>query len=188
MTNFSIVMSVIGVAAIVGVWCFISTYNKLVRTKNMKEEGWSGVEVQLKRRHDLIPNLVNTISGYMTHEKETLVGVTQARALGKEAKTLSEVNAAEGMLSQALGRLFSVVENYPELKANTNILQLQEELIKVEDNIQLSRRYYNATVRDLNTLRETFPSNIVAGMFGFAKGVFFELDSQADKENPVVKF
>jgi LemA protein len=168
------------------VWWCIVTYNKLIRLRTLKEEGWSGVDVQLKRRHDLVGNLVNTVKGYMTHERGVLEEVTKLRAMTQSASGVAGVAAAEGMLTQALGRLFAVMENYPDLKANKNTLQLQEELSLLEDGIQKARRYYNGVVRDLNILIQSFPSNIIANRFQFTKGEFFELDAITDREAPVV--
>jgi LemA protein len=187
MSDSLIFLIVVTVLAVILVGWIIGVYNKLVRLNTMKEEGWSGVAVQLKKRHDLIPNLVNAVKGYMTHEKDVLENVVKARALGQAAKNPTEAIAAEGMLSQSLGRLFSVVENYPDLKASAHVMNLQKELGGVEEGIQLARRYYNATARNLNILTQSFPSNLVADLFHFSKAAFFELDSPADKEVPVVK-
>ncbi|RDE10591.1 LemA family protein [Pelagibacterium lacus] len=168
----------------------IYVYNTLVRNRQLVEEGWSGIDVQLKRRADLIPNMLETVKGYMTHERETLQAVTDARAAVQAAQngTPGERGQAEGILSGALGRLFAVAEAYPDLKANTNFIEFQTALQTVEDEIQLSRRYYNGAVRNLNVAVESFPSNIVAGMFQFRKAEYFELDNEADRAVPEVKF
>ncbi len=168
----------------------IFIYNSLVRNRQLAEEGWSGIDVQLKRRADLIPNMLETVKGYMAHERETLEAVTEARASVQAAGNAGpgERAKAEGMLSQALGKLFAVAEAYPDLKANTTFLEFQGSLQTVENEIQMSRRYYNGTVRNLNVAVESFPSNIVANMFGFAKAEYFELDNPDDRAVPSVNF
>lgn len=168
----------------------ISIYNKLVKTRQMSEEGWSGIDVQLKRRANLIPNLVETVKGYMEHERETLEKVTEmrARAAGAASGGAAERAQAEGDLSKALVNLMAVAENYPELKANEGFQNLQSELSSVEDEIQLSRRYYNGTVRNLNVMVESFPSNIIANFFQFVKKDYFELENEADRATPAVQF
>ncbi|MCB9993336.1 MAG: LemA family protein [Hyphomicrobiaceae bacterium] len=165
-------------------------YNRLVTNRQMMQEGWSGIDVQLKRRTDLIPNLMETVKGYMGHERETLEAVTSARTAIQSAGDAgpAERSKLEGALSGALGRLFAVAEAYPDLKANTTFLEFQGALQKVEDEIQLSRRYYNGSVRNMNVAVESFPSNIVANMFGFMKGEYFELDNEGDRAVPQVKF
>ncbi len=165
----------------------IAIYNDLVRKKQMVEEAWSGIDVQLKRRHDLIPNLVETVKGYAKHERETLENVTRARARAMDASTPEERMKAEQDLSRALLNLFAVAEAYPDLKANENFLHLQEELSAIEDEIQLARRYYNATVREYNIAIQTFPRNIVASIFGFREYQYFEMEPE-EKEPPQVKF
>jgi len=184
-------MEWIVLALVVAVLAYgIKIYNDLVRNRQMVEEGWSGIDVQLKRRADLLPNMMETVKGYMSHERETLEAVTNARAAVQSAQSGSpeERAKAEGMLSAALGRLFAVAEAYPDLKANTNFLDFQETLRTVEDEIQMSRRYYNGAVRNLNVAVESFPSNIVAGIFRFLKAQYFELDNEADRAVPNVKF
>lgn len=166
----------------------ISIYNRLVRLKTLVQEAWSGIDVMLKKRHDLIPNLVETVKGYATHERETLDSVTQARVQAMGAKSVQEKEIAEKNLSQAMMNLNAVAEQYPDLKANQNFQQLQSELTTVEDDIEKSRRYYNGTVRENNILVETFPSSIVAGMFKFEKSPFFELTNTSEREVPQVKF
>lgn len=177
----------LGVLAIVAFYA-ISIYNKLVRLKNLVAEAWSGIDVQLKKRYDLIPNLVETVKGYATHEKETFENVTKARAAAQQATTVEGQQAAENKLNGALMNLLAVAERYPELKANTNFLELQNTLQVVEGDIEKSRRYYNGNVREQNTLIESFPSNVIANAFSFAKSAFFELDNPAQKEPPSVKF
>lgn len=174
--------------ALVGYAVFL--YNALVRNRQMMEEGWSGIDVQLKRRSDLIPNMLETVKGYMSHERETLQAVTDARAAVQAAGNAGPAERAglEGALSSALGRLFAVAENYPDLKANTTFLEFQGALQTVEDEIQLSRRYYNGAVRNMNVAVESFPSNIVANMFSFVKGEYFELENEADRAVPQVDF
>ena len=166
---------------------FIAQYNSLVKLKNQTEEAWSSIDVQLKRRHDLIPNLVETVKGYAKHERETLENVIRARNMALNAKDIEERAEAENFLTGTLKSLFALSENYPDLKANQNFLQLQNTLNEIEDNIQNARRYYNAVVRDLNTKIETFPSNIVANMFNFKKRGYFEIP-EAEKEPVQVKF
>jgi LemA protein len=164
-------------------------YNGLVKTRVRVEEAWSDITVQLKRRMDLIPNLVNAVKGYATHEKEVLENVTEARANVLNAKGVAETAQAENMFEQALKSLFAVAENYPQLRATENFQQLQTELTDTEDKIMASRRFYNGAARELNIKIESFPSNVVAGMFGFKKREFFEVEDQAAAEKPVeVKF
>lgn len=168
----------------------IAIYNKLVKNRQMVEEGWSGIDVQLKRRANLIPNLIETVKGYMGHERETLEKVTEmrARAAGAATGGAAERAQAEGNLSKALLNLMAVAENYPDLKANEGFQNLQSELSNIEDEIQLSRRYYNGTVRNMNVLVESFPSNLVANSFNFAKSDYFELENEADRAVPQVQF
>ena len=166
----------------------VSIYNRLVKLKTMVQEAWSSIDVMLKKRHDLIPNLVETVKGYATHERETLDSVTRARAAALSANTVQEKEVAEKNLSQAMMNLNAVAEQYPDLKANANFQQLQGELTNIEGDIEKSRRYYNGTVRENNILVETFPSNIVANMFKFEKSPFFELTNAAEREVPQVKF
>jgi len=166
----------------------IILYNSLVRSRNMVEEGWSGIDVQLKRRADLIPNLVETVKGYAAHEKGVLEGVTLARAAATSAKGVGEMEKAENMLTSALRQLFAVAEAYPDLKADDNFRQLQEQLAEIEDDLQKSRRYYNGAVRQLNTKVERFPSNVVAAQFGFQQAVYFEIEDAASREAPKIDF
>lgn len=162
-------------------------YNKFIRLKNQVEESFSGIDVQLKRRHDLIPNLIETVKGYAKHEKDTLEKVVQARSLAMNAGSVEEKVKAENMLTGALKTIFALGENYPDLKANTNFLQLQNSLMEIEDNIQYARRYYNAVTRDYNVLCESFPSVIIANIFGFKKRPFFEIE-EIERENVKVSF
>lgn len=168
----------------------IVIYNGLVKNRQMVEEGWSGIDVQLKRRTDLIPNMLETVKGYMSHERETLEAVTNARAAATAAAngTPEQRSAAEGQLSSALGRLIATAEAYPDLKANTTFLEFQDALRTVEDEIQMSRRYYNGAVRNLNIQVESFPSNLIANAFRFIKAQYFELENDADRQVPSVKF
>lgn len=179
-----ILLAVIGFIVFYGV----GIYNRLVKLKVLVEEAWSGIDVQLKKRHDLIPNLVETVKGYAAHEKETFQNVTEARNQAVSAKSVEQHQAAENKLNQSLMNLFAVAEQYPDLKANTNFLQLQDELSAVEADIEKSRRYYNGTVRDKNILVDTFPSNIIANIFGFVKSTFFELDNIEERMVPKVNF
>ncbi len=178
------------ILAVIAIFFFygISIYNRLVKLKTMVEEAWSSIDVMLKKRHDLIPNLVETVKGYATHERATLDSVTRARAAAMGANTIQEKEVAEKNLSQAMMNLNAVAEQYPDLKANTNFLQLQGELSALEGDIEKSRRYYNGTVRENNILVDTFPSNILANMFKFTKSTFFELDNVAERIVPSIKF
>lgn len=166
----------------------VSIYNRLVKLRNLVQEAWSSIDVMLKKRHDLIPNLVETVKGYATHERETLESVTRARTQAVGAGSVEAKEAAEKNLNQAMMNLFAVAEQYPDLKANTNFQQLQGELTSIENDIEKSRRYYNGTVRENNTLVESFPSSIIAGMYKFEKSPFFELQNVAEREVPSVKF
>lgn len=176
------------VVVVIGYAIFI--YNNLVSNRQLGQEGWSGIDVQLKRRADLIPNLLETVKGYMNHERETLEAVTNARAAAQAGSNASPEERAklEGQLTGALGRLLAVAEAYPDLKANTTFLEFQGALQNVEDELQLARRYYNGAARNLNVAVESFPSNVVANLFHFAKMQYFELENPADRAVPTVKF
>jgi LemA protein len=165
----------------------ILTYNTLITFRNRVEEAWSDIEVQLKRRYDLIPNIVNTVKGYAGHEDRVFTKVTEARTAAMGAKTMQEHAQAENMLTESLKSLFAVSENYPALQASQNFLQLQHELTDAEDKIQASRRFYNTNVRDFNTKLQVFPTNLIAGLFGFIKREVFDAPDVA-LEVPVVKF
>jgi LemA protein len=180
---------ILGVVVIAALWA-VTIYNGLVKNRQMVEEGWSGIDVQLKRRTDLIPNLLETVKGYMSHERETLEAVTSARAAATSVAngTPEQRAAAEGQLSSALGRLIATAEAYPDLKANTTFLEFQSTLQTVEDEIQMARRYYNGAVRNMNVMVESVPSNFIAGPFGFQKAQYFELENDADRAVPSVKF
>ncbi len=166
----------------------IAAYNGLVTLKNRTEEAWSDIDVQLKRRYDLIPNLVSAVKGYAAHETGVFEKVTEARAKAMSATGAADKGDAENMLTGALKSVFAIAEAYPDLKANTNFLELQQELSDTENKIQASRRFYNGNVMSLNTKIETFPSNIIAGMFSFVKREFFELTDEAAKEPVKVEF
>ncbi len=165
-----------------------SNYNSLVRLRNQVKNAWSQIDVQLKRRHDLIPNLIETVKGYMSHERETLENITNARSQAMKAGTVAEKAKAESMLSGALGKFNVVVENYPDLKANSNFLALQEELTSTENKISFARQNYNDQVLRYNNKIEMFPSNIIAGMFNFSKEDFFEIETAEEREVPKVDF
>ena len=167
---------------------FVSNYNGLVRLRNQVKNAWSQIDVQLKRRHDLIPNLIETVKGYMTHERETLQNITNARSKAMGAGSVGEKAKAESELSGAMSQFYVVVENYPDLKANQNFLSLQEELTSTENKISFSRQSYNDQVLFYNNKTEMFPSNIIAGMFNFKPEEFFELEDKTEKEVPKVKF
>jgi LemA protein len=163
-------------------------YNALVKLRNQAKEAWSDIDVQLKRRYNLIPNIVETVKGYATHESDVFTKVTEARAKAINAGTMQDHAAAENMLNNALKSLFAVAENYPDLKANENFLQLQNELVDTEDKIQSARRFHNSVVRDFNTMVEQFPSKVVANTFKFEALQFFELSDEAERENVKVSF
>ena len=174
------------IIAVLAIW-IVAVYNGLIRLKNRVDEAWSDIDVQLKRRYDLIPNLVNTVKGYATHERELFEKVTKARTAAMGAQTPHDKEQAENMLSGTLKSLFAVAEAYPDLKANQNFLELQRELTDTEDKIQASRRFYNGNVRDFNTKIEIFPNNIIAGMLKFVKREFFEAE-EGEKEPVAVQF
>jgi len=175
------------IAGLIIVW-LIFIYNRLIILKNRAKEAWSDIDVQLKRRYNLIPNLVETVKGYASHEKGVFEKVTEARSQAMGAKTMEEHSEAENMLSSTLKSLFAVAENYPDLKASTNFLELQRELRDTEDKIQAARRFYNTNVRDLNIRIESFPANIVANIFRFARMDFFEVKEAVAREMPKVNF
>jgi LemA protein len=180
---------VLGLAAALVVYAVL-IYNRLVSTRQMTEEAWSGIDVQLKRRSDLIPNLVDTVKGYAAHERGVLEQVTELRTAAQKVPSgdVAARGQVEGALSAALGRLLAVAENYPDLKASANFLELQRELSTLENEIQMARRYYNGATRNLNTMIESFPSNIVASQFAFAKREYFEIEEPADRALPKVSF
>jgi len=163
-------------------------YNGLVQLKVRADSAWSDIDIQLKRRHDLIPNLVETVKGYATHEKETFENVARYRSAAMAATSTEDRAQAEGQLTQALRGLLAVAEAYPELKANEQFMSLQQQLSDLEDALQNSRRYYNAVVRDLNTKIQSFPTNIIAGMFNFQQRQFFEITDPTERAVPTVKF
>ena len=179
---------VIIVFAVLIILWIIGTFNGFIRLRNRTDEAWSDIDVQLKRRHDLIPNLIETVKGYAAHEKGLFEKVTEARAKAISAQGVEEKGKAENMLSGTLKTLFAVAENYPDLKANANFLELQRELSDTENKVQASRRFYNGNVRDLNIKIENFPSRIIAGIFGFKKREFFEIGEVEERKVPGVKF
>lgn len=178
---------IIGVLVVALFWV-IFAYNGFVRLVNRTKEAWSDIDVQLKRRYDLIPNLVNTVKGYASHEKEAFENVTKARSMAMGAQSVEDHSKAENMLTGALKSIFAIAEAYPDLKANQNFLALQQELSDTENKIQSARRFYNGNVRDLNTGIESFPGNVIAGIFKFSAMQFFELDNEAAKNPVEVKF
>ncbi len=184
----TVVLIVIAVIAVIAVLYGVVTFNRLIRVRTRAEEGFSDIDVQLKRRHDLIPNLVETVKGYASHERQVFENVTAARSAAVAAKGPQAQGQAENALSGALRQLFAVAEAYPDLKASRNFLELQDEITDTEDKIQASRRFYNMTVRDLNVAVETFPSRVVAGMANVGKREFFELDDEAERSVPQVSF
>lgn len=175
------------IIAIIVIWIIIM-YNRLVRLRNQVKNAWSQIDVQLKRRYDLIPNLIETVKGYMKHEAETFEKITKHRAQAMNANSVSEKGKAEGLLSSSLGQLKIAVENYPDLKANTNFLSLQEELSSTENKISFARQNYNDQVLFFNNKIQVFPSNIIAGMFGFHLGEYFELENPEERNAPKVSF
>lgn len=178
---------IIAVAAVIIVWLVVS-YNSLIRWRNRTRESWSDIDVQLKRRYNLIPNLVNTVKGYATHEKKVFQEVTEARTKAMGIQALPAKAQAEIGLTGALKSLFAVAENYPQLRASENFKVLQDELTDTENKIQASRRFYNSNVRDYNTKIEVFPVNIIAGLFNFKKAEFFELKEEEARTVPKVNF
>jgi LemA protein len=178
---------VVGLSVLFGL-TVVLIYNNLVRRRNLVQEGWSGIDVQLKRRVNLIPNLVETVRGYARHEKSLLKEVVELRAASIDASTVAEQGHVEGLLGAALGRLFAVAEAYPDLKASSNFQNLQRDLSVIEDDIQKARRYYNGTVRNLNILVESFPSNLIANTFRFLPAEYFEIEEETDRRVPKVSF
>lgn len=180
---------IILLAAVILVVAFaISIYNSLIGLRNQVKNAWSQIDVQLKRRHDLIPNLIETVKGYMNHERATLENITNARSKAVSARGVSEKAKAEAQLTEAIGKFNLVVENYPDLKANQNFLALQEELTSTENKISFSRQNYNDQVLSFNNKIQMFPSNIVAGMFNFKEEVFFEVEDKTERAVPKVSF
>jgi LemA protein len=178
---------VLGVIIFVALWA-VTIFNKLVKNRNLVLEGWSGIDVQLKRRYDLIPNLVETVKGYAGHEKEVLAKVVELRNSAAQAQTASEKAPIENMLTQTLRQLFALAEAYPDLKANQNFLDLQEQLSEIEEQIQFARRYYNGAARDMNILVQSFPSNVIARSFSFIEADYFEIELATEREAPQVQF
>jgi LemA protein len=175
----------LAIVALVALWG-IATYNRLIGLKNQKENGWRQIDVQLKRRHDLIPNLVNTVRGAMEFERDTLTQVMEARAKAMGATGPADASRKEGELTQALGRLFAVAENYPQLRANENVKMLQEELAATENKVGFARQFYNDIATKYNIARETFPSNLIAGSLGFTQAELFEITDAAERQVPAV--
>lgn len=188
MLGFGVVIVILGILALALIGWLVAIFNGLVRLRNQVKNAWSQIDVQLKRRYDLIPNLIETVKGYMVHERETLENITKARSQAMDASGVAEQGRAEGMLTQALGQLRVVVENYPDLKANQNFLALQEELTSTENKIGFARQLYNDQVMRLNNKVQMFPSNIVAGVFNFKQEEFFEIEEPTEREVPKVSF
>jgi LemA protein len=184
------VILIIAIPAVIIIWAIL-TYNSLITFKNRTDEAWSDIDVQLKRRYDLIPNLMETVKGYASHEKEVFENVTKARTAAMQAEQTGnpeEIGRTENMLTGALKSLFAVAENYPDLKASQNFLQMQDELSDTENKIQAARRFYNGNARDMNIKIQTFPSNLIAGIFKFDTRKFFEIENPEERENVKVKF
>lgn len=177
----------LGVVVVLLLWA-VSLYNKLVTNKNLVAEGWSGIDVQLKRRNDLIPNLIESVKGYMGHERGVLDQVTELRTKSQAAQGVADKAKVEGAMGAALANLFAVAENYPDLKASQNFLDLQKSLADIEDQVQLARRYYNGTARNFNILIQSFPSNLMASAFGFSTVEYFEIEDAAERAVPKVAF
>ncbi len=186
MQTLVIIATVVCLAAI----SVIVLFNALVRSRQVSQEAWSGIDVQLKRRADLVTNLVNTVRGYAAHERDVLNSLVEARnqALAVSQDKIAARSVAEEQLSQALVKIFALAEAYPDLKASANFVELQSALGEIEDELQMARRYYNGAARDLNVRIETFPSNVVAGAFGFAKQAYFQVDNATDRDLPAVSF
>lgn len=180
-------MVILGVIVLIALW-FWTTYNGLITKRNQADEAWSDIDVQLKRRYNLIPNLVETVKGYASHERETFEKVTQARSQAMNAQGAEAKAQAENVLSGTLKSLFALSENYPQLRASENFTKLQDELSDTENKVQASRRFYNGNVRDFNTKLQVFPTNIIAGMFGFKAREFFEIEEPGQREAVQVKF
>ncbi len=176
---------IILIILVIVVIAVIAIYNKLVRLRNTVKSSWSDIDVQCKKRYDLVPNLVETVKGYATHERTVFEKVTEARSVGIKASTPAEMAKAENMFRDTLKSLFAVAEAYPELKANQNFIQLQSQLQELENNIEYARRYYNAVVRDYNVLIESFPSNLIASQFNFKQSELFQLESPGAERQPV---
>ena len=182
-----ILIAILVVLTVIILWVIV-TYNRLITLRNRAKEAWADIDVQLKRRHDLIPNLVETVKGYAAHEREVFEKVTEARTRAMGATGIKEKGEAENFLSQTLKSLFAVAENYPQLRASENFLELQRELTDTEDKVQAARRFYNGNVRDMNITIESFPANVVAGTFQFKKADFFEIGEAEEREPVSVKF
>jgi len=178
------ILAILGIIALIIVFA-IAIYNKLIRLRNTVKSSWSDIDVQLKKRYDLVPNLVETVKGYASHEKSVFENVTKARSVAMHAGTPADKAKAENFLADTLKSLFAVAEAYPELKASVNFLELQNQLKALEDNIEYARRYYNAVVRDFNITIESFPSNVIANSFGFRQEEFFELGEPEVERKPV---
>lgn len=186
-TGTIVILIIIAVIVIGAIWV-ISAYNGFVRMRNSVEEAFATMDVYLKKRYDLIPNLVEAVKGYAAHEKTTLENVVKARNMAADAKTIEEKVKGENMLQGTLRSLFAIAEAYPDLKANQNFLDLQSQLQKIEDDIANSRKYYNAVVKEYNVKTESFPSNIIAGIFNFTRKTMFEVNDQAEREAVKVQF
>ncbi|HEX4533309.1 MAG TPA: LemA family protein [Rhizomicrobium sp.] len=178
---------VVGIVVLIGLWAMF-TFNGLVRRKNVTAEAWSGIDAQLKRRADLIPNLVESVKGYATHEQTTFDDLAKLRSQSAAQTDPTQRAQTETAITAAIGKIMAVAEAYPQLRATENFQMLQKDLADIEDQIQLARRYYNGAVRDFNTMIQSFPSNFIAGMGGFAAAPFFQIDNEADRTVPKVSF
>lgn len=185
--NKEILYVIVGLIALIILWA-IATFNGLVRLRNLVKEGWSGIDVQLKRRHDLIPNLLETVKGYKGYEEKVLTEVTQLRAQSTATNNVKEKSQIESALSGRIANILAIAENYPDLKASETFINLQKNLTDIEEQIQLARRYYNGTARELNTKIQSFPSMIIAGLGGFKSVDYFEITDTAERDVPQVKF
>jgi LemA protein len=183
----TVIWIVVAIVAVLALWA-VFTFNGLVRRKNVTQEAWSGIETQLKRRADLIPNLVESVKGYASHEQSTFEEVTKLRSQSQGQSDPAQRAQTEQAITAAIGKIMAVAEAYPQLRATENFQMLQKDLADIEDQIQLARRYYNGAVRDYNVMIQQFPSNLVAGMGGFTPAQFFEIDNAADRAVPKVSF
>ena len=183
----TVTIVILGIVVIAVLW-LIAVFNSLIRLRNQTDEAWADIDVQLKRRYDLIPNLIETVKGYAKHERELFEKVTQARGAAMGAQSVADKGNAENMLSSTLKSLFAVAENYPDLKANQNFAKLQDELSDTENKVQAARRFYNGNVRDFNTKIQVFPNNMIAGSMGFKPYEFFEIAEAGEREPVKVNF
>ena len=180
-----LILIAIAIPSVLGIWAIV-TYNRFIRLRNQLREGWSGIEVQLKRRHDLVPALVETVKGFQAHEREVLEAIVRERNEAHGAKTASDASASEAALSRDLGKVIAIAESYPEIRSNEHFLQLMRDLVEIEETLQYARRYYNGSVRDWNNQVETFPSQVIARMAKFTPSSFFEVEKASERLPPSI--